>query len=75
MKYKMDTKQVLIGTIVWTVGLLVPLAYHATLVLGGKLLVGDFGRNWIVWFYLVAMAIVGGCLVVSGFMRHDGRHE
>jgi len=65
MKYKMDTKQVLIGTIVWTVGLLVPLGYHALLVLGDKLLVGDFGRNWIIWPYLGAMTIVGGCLVLQ----------
>lgn len=82
----MDTRRVLSGVIVWSVGLFVPVLYHLFLIYVANQGKGEvywdysmfrpfFALPWIIWPYLAAMAIVGGCLVVSGIKRHDGRNE
>ncbi|MCK5851134.1 MAG: hypothetical protein KAH23_09485 [Kiritimatiellae bacterium] len=73
----MDTKKILSGALVWTVGLLVPLLYHALLMHAAVQENGYtysyhvmvkyfFTLPWIIWPYLIAMTIVGTCLVLSG---------
>jgi K+ transporter len=82
----MDTRKVLSGAIVWSMGLLVPLLYHALLMHAAVQEDGHiysyhvmvnyfFTLPWIIWPYLVAMAVVGACLVVSGVKGHDDRSE
>ena len=82
----MDRKKVLSGVIVWSMGLFFPLLYHVLLM---QVAVQDeghmysyhvmveyfFALPWIIWPYLVAMAVVGACLVVSGINGHGGRNE
>jgi hypothetical protein len=82
----MDRKKVLSGVIVWSMGLFFPLLYHVLLM---QVAVQEEGHNysyhvmvkyffalpWIIWPYLVAMTVVGACLVVSGIKGHDGRND
>ena len=82
----MDIKRVLSGVIVWNMGLFFPLLYHALLMHAAVQEEGYsysyqvmvkyfFDLPWIIWPYLVAMIVVGACLVVSGIKGHDGRNE
>jgi len=73
----MDRKKVLSGVIVWSMGLFFPLLYHVLLM---QVAVQESGHSysyhvmvkyffalpWIVWPYVVATAVVGACLVISG---------
>ena len=73
----MKVKRILIGTIIWTLGILVPVLQHFMLM---RLAVMEehftyrfssmakyfFDLPWIVWPYLVAMWLVGTILVISG---------
>ena len=82
----MDRKKVLSGVIVWSMGLSVPLLYHVLLMHVAvqeegysysyhNMVKYFFAGPWIIWPYLVAMAVVGACLVVSGIRGHNGRNE
>ena len=73
----MDTKKVLGGALVWSVGLLVPMLWHAILMHAAVQqdgysysylsMVKYFPKlPWVVWVYLVAMAVAGASLVLSG---------
>ena len=77
----MNTNGMLKGAIVWSLGLLVPAIYHALLMLAAvqeesygysfESIAGKFFQlPWIVWPYLIAMAIVGSLLIVSGFKEN-----
>jgi len=72
-----DTKKIVAGTIVWSIGLAVPALYHALLMHAAVQEDGYiysyhvmvryfFDLPWIFWPYLVAMVVVGSVLVVSG---------
>ena len=74
------------GAIVLSMGLFVPLLYHALLmhaavqedgyIYSYQLMVKYFFvLPWIIWPYLLAMAVAGMCLVVSGIKGHDQRTE
>jgi hypothetical protein len=82
----MDRKKVLSGAIVWSMGLFVPLLYHALLMHAAVQEGGHsysyhvmvryfFSLPWIIWPYLVAMTVVGACLVVSGLKARDGQNK
>jgi hypothetical protein len=74
----MDTNKIFKGTIVWSLGLLIPSIYHALLMLAA-VQEEDYSYSfhnmaryfsklpWIIWPYLIAMAIVGLILVIYGF--------
>ena len=72
----MNTKKIVAGVMSWSVGFLLPALYHSVLMHavaqdGRRYSYHDmtkyfFDLPWIVWPYIIAMAIVGGILVVSG---------
>lgn len=73
----MNTKRIFAGVVTWGIGFLLPTLYHAVLMHavvpqeGLRYSYHDmtkyfFDLPWIVWPYIIAMAIVGGVLVVSG---------
>jgi hypothetical protein len=73
----MDTKKIVAGTVVWSIGLAVPAFYHALLMHAAvqedgliyaynTMVKYFFELPWVVWPYLIAMTIVGSILVVSG---------
>ena len=73
----MNAKKVFAGAIVWTIGLLVPMLYHALLMHAAvqedgygysyhHMVKYFFDLPWLVWPYILAMGIVGAMLVVSG---------
>lgn len=77
----MNTRKILAGTLVWTIGLGIPLLYHRSLISAAvqeegyrysytAMVKHFFELPWIIWVYLVAMGIVGACLVVSGMKDH-----
>ena len=73
----MKVKRILIGTIIWTLGILIPVLQHIMLM---QVAVTEHGysysyRNmakyffdlpWIIWPYLVAMWLVGTILIITG---------
>lgn len=72
----MDTKKILNGTLIWTVGIIVPMLYHVILMHAAvqqdgytysyNSMIKFFKLPWIFWLYLTAMAATGTSLVVSG---------
>jgi len=57
----MDTMRVFCGAVVWSLALLVP-----------ALSMRQFGdAAWIELFYMIAMAVVGTMLVISGLKQKD----
>ena len=73
----MDTRKILAGVITWTLGLLVPALYHVLLMNAAVKETGYsysfhsivkcfFDLPWIVWPYIVATAVVGMIVIVSG---------
>ena len=73
----MDTKKIFSGTLVWTIGLFVPMLWHALLMNAAvqedgytysyhSMIKYFFKLPWIVWPYLIAMGITGTTLVLSG---------
>lgn len=73
----MKVKRILVGAILWTLGILVPILQHSIISLVASrakthsynyqsLVRYFFGLPWIVWVYLVAMWLVGTILVISG---------
>jgi len=73
----MKVKRVLIGTIIWTLGILVPALQHGIISIVASrakthsyayhnLVKYFYALPWIVWLYLVAMWLVGTILVISG---------
>lgn len=74
----MKAKRILIGTIIWSLGILLPMLQHIMLMQVAVMEEGYsysyhnivkyfFGLPWIVWVYLAAMWLVGTILVISGF--------
>ncbi len=79
----MDTNKILSGAIVWSVGLLVPMLYHALLMHAAvqeegygysyhSMVKYFFHLPWIVWPYLIGIAVVGSILIISGLTKRDG---
>jgi len=75
----MKAKRILIGTIIWTLGILLPMLQHIMLMKAAVTEEGYtysyhnmvkyfFGLPWIVWIYLIAMWLVGTILVISGLI-------
>ena len=73
----MKVKRILIGTIIWTLGIFIPVFHHIMLMLAAAIEDGFkynyhnmvkyfFDLPWIIWPYLVAMWLVGAILVISG---------
>lgn len=73
----MKVKRIFIGTIIWTLGILIPVLQHGIISLVASrakthsyayhnLVKYFFDLPWIVWLYLVAMWLVGTILVISG---------
>lgn len=73
----MKVKRILIGTIIWSLGILLPMLHHIMLMKAAVTEEGYtysyhnmvkyfFTLPWIVWVYLVAMWLVGTILVISG---------
>lgn len=73
----MKVKRILIGTIIWTLGILIPVLQHGIISLVASrarthsydyhnLVKYFFTLPWIVWVYLVAMWLIGTILVISG---------
>jgi len=73
---------VLGGALVWTIGFLVPILWHTLLMNAAVQETGYtysyhvmvkyfFTLPWIIWPYLIAMTVVGICLVVSGMNNKD----
>lgn len=74
----MKAKRILIGTIIWSLGILLPMLQHIMLM---QVAIREEGYSysyhnivkyffvlpWIVWVYLAAMWLVGTILVISGF--------
>jgi hypothetical protein len=73
----MDTRKVLFGTLIWSLGLFLPVLFHALLMNAAVkeenysyaydvMVKYFFHLPWILWLYLSAMAVVGTILVISG---------
>ena len=73
----MNTKKVLSGSLVWSLGLLVPIIWHALLMYAAvqengysysylNMVKYFFKLPWVIWPYLIGMAITGTALVLSG---------
>jgi hypothetical protein len=73
----MKVKRILIGTIIWTLGILLPVLQHIMLMQVAVTEEGYsysyhnmvkyfFSLPWIVWLYLIVMGLVGTILVISG---------
>ena len=73
----MKVKRILIGTIIWTLGILLPIIQHIRLM---QVAVSEEGYSysyhnmvkyffdlpWLIWPYLVAMWLVGTILIITG---------
>jgi hypothetical protein len=77
----MNQKKILSGVVIWSIGLAIPMLYHAVLMHAAVQEDGHiysyhamvkyfFDLPWIVWPYLVATNLVGICLVISGLKKH-----
>jgi hypothetical protein len=73
----MNVKRILIGTIIWTLGILIPIMQHGIISLVASraknysyayhnLVKYFFTLPWLIWVYLIAMWLVGTILVISG---------
>jgi hypothetical protein len=73
----MKVKRILIGTIIWTLGILLPVLQHIMLMRVAimeehftyrfsSMVKYFFDLPWILWPYLIAMWLVGTILVISG---------
>ena len=73
----MKVKRILIGTIIWTLGILIPVLQYGMLMQAAVIEEGYsysfhnmvkyfFDLPWIIWLYLIAMWLVGTILVISG---------
>ena len=73
----MNVKKVLVGTIIWSLGIFIPVFHHSMLMQAAVVEEGFrysyqnmvkyfFGLPWIIWLYLIAMWLVGTILVISG---------
>jgi len=82
----MDTKKILSGALIWTIGLFVPMLCHALLMYAAvqeegytysyhNMIKYFFNLPWIVWPYLTAMTVVGTCLVISGIKNKNSLIE
>jgi len=80
----MKDKRILIGTIIWSLGILLPMLQHIMLMQVAVMEEGYgysyrsivkyfFGLPWIVWVYLAAMWLVGTILVISGFRANPSQ--
>jgi hypothetical protein len=78
----MNAKKLFLGAIVWSVGITIPLMYHALLMNAAiqeqnysysfhHMVKHFFDLPWITWPYLIAMVIVGGLLVKSGLKKEE----
>lgn len=82
----MKVKRILVGAILWTLGILVPVLHHGMLSIAAaqcrthtyqynNLVRYFFNLPWIVWVYLVAMWLVGTILVISGLRAKSSQQE
>jgi uncharacterized membrane protein len=73
----MKVKRILVGTIIWSLGILLPMIQHIMLMQAAvseegysysysNMVKYFFGLPWIIWVYLIAMWLVGTILVISG---------
>ena len=73
----MKVKRILIGTIIWTLGILIPVLQYGMLMQAAameervtynfsNMVKYFFDLPWIIWLYLIAMWLVGTILVISG---------
>lgn len=73
----MDLKKISFGVAIWSIGLTIPLLYHALLMHAAVQEEGQlysyhvmvrhfFDLPWIVWPYLIGTTITGIFLVISG---------
>ena len=80
----MKVKRILVGTIIWTLGILVPIMQHGIISLVASrakthsyayhnLIKYFFTLPWIIWVYLIAMWLVGAILVISGFRPNSSK--
>jgi hypothetical protein len=74
---RMKVKRILVGTIIWTLGILIPVLQHGIISLAAShaktrsyayhdLVKYFFDLPWLIWPYLIAMWLVGTVLVISG---------
>ncbi len=77
----MNEKKILTGAIIWFMGLLLPVMHHTLIVYAAIQETGYtysyhnmmryfFSIPWIELCYLAAMALVGLCVIMSGFKNH-----
>jgi len=80
----MKVKRILVGTIIWTFGILVPVLQHGILSFVASrstthsyqyhnLVKYFFDLPWIVWMYLLAMWLVGTILVITGLIAKSSQ--
>ncbi len=80
----MKVKRILIGTIIWTIGILVPVLQHGIISLVAShaktrsyayhdLVKYFFNLPWLIWVYLIAMWLVGTILVISGLKANSSK--
>jgi len=73
----MKVKRVFVGTIIWTLGILIPVLQHGIISIVASrakthsydyhsLVKYFFDLPWIIWVYLIAMWLVGTILIISG---------
>ena len=78
----MDTRKILAGTIIWTLGLFAPMFYHTQLIRAAaqesaysysyhNMVKYFFNLPWPVWPYMIAMAITGSLLVIAGLKNKE----
>jgi len=73
----MNAKKILTGVVIWSLGLGIPMLFHALLMQAAVQEDGHvysyhvmakyfFALPWVVWPYMIATTVVGTCLVLSG---------
>jgi len=80
----MKVKRILIGTIIWTLGVLLPVLQHIMLIKAAATEEGYsysysnmvkyfFDLPWLIWVYLIAMWLVGTILVITGLIAKSSQ--
>ena len=77
-------RRILVGTIIWTLGILIPVLQHGIISLVASratthsyayhnLVKYFFALPWLIWVYLIAMWLVGTILVISGLFTKSSQ--